>query len=563
MAKKTKKRKALDPSLPIFQLKVTLQHIAPPIWRRVLTNDCTLDELHDIIQVCVGWEGEHMHAFVVEGKQYTAIDGVDPYEYHDSRSVRISDLVEQGSVHFRYDYDFGDDWKHIVEIEKTLQPEDGIRYPRCVKGERACPPEDCGGPFGYPYLLDKIQDPEHEEHDETLEWVGGEFDPEKFDLEEVNQELRHLRRWLGKRKGKHSPKATFGKGDRVQMKPGIVHSQYPDIPLGGWVGIVVQVAWLIPIGYEIRWTGETLEHVHPVYFKRCERDGIEAGEYWADEGEVVASDSGQQAPAMERPTKLATRPLSSDGPEDRIRMIFGLTSDDPLPQSNEKTQQRYMEYLEAHLSFPFKADYSAASLLGPDTGEGVTVIGFASQSPIDPDDGIVCQARKGRDAFDVPISQVQVNVDGPNFQHIEDYTYWLWELEEHDEEDESDEDDHDEDDFEDDLIEEGSSEPAQFPIGTIAFYGPDDKITTKIAAGVILEEDAELIIERWVATDVTTNPKVQREMDRFFKKYGVKRVGMSEGNMGCPHEEGEDFPKGEDCPFCPFWKGKQGSGRQE
>lgn len=558
MAKRTKKRKALDPSLPIFQFKITLQHIEPPIWRRVLTNDGTLDELHEIIQVCMGWECEHMHAFVIEGEQYTDIDGVDPYAYHDSGSVRMSDLVEQGSLRFRYDYDFGDDWKHIVEIEKTLQPDEDIRYPRCVKGERACPPEDCGGPWGYPYFLERVQDPRHEEHDETLEWVGGEFDPEEFDLEEVNQELQQLRRWLGKRKGKHSPQATFGKGDRVQMKPGIVHSQYPDIPLGGWVGTVTRVAWLIPVGYEIRWTGETLKQVHPVYFKRCERDGMETSEYWADEGEVVASDSGQEAPAMEQPTKLALRLLSSDDPEDRIRMIFGLTSDDPLPQSSEKTQQQYMEYLEAYLLFPFKADYSAASLPGPDTGEDVTVIGFASQSPIDPDDGIVCQVEKGRDAFDVPLSQIQVDEDDPNIQYVEDYTYWLWELKEYDEEDESDEDD-----FEDDLIEEGSPDPAQFPIGTVAFYGPDDKTTTKIVAGVINEEDAEPIIKRWVATDVTTNPKMQREMDKFFKKHGVKRVGMSEGNMGCPHEEGEDFPVREDCPFCPFWKGKQGSGRQE
>lgn len=99
----------------------------------------------------------------------------------------------------------------------------------------------------------------------------------------------------------------------------------------------------------------------------------------------------------------------------------------------------------------------------------------------------------------------------------------------------------------------------KYPIGTVAFYGPDDKRTTKIAAGVILHDGAEAIIERWVASDVTTNPKVQREMKAFFKKYGVKSVAASDGNMGCPHEEGEDFPYGGDCPLCPFWKGKQGS----
>ena len=106
-------------------------------------------------------------------------------------------------------------------------------------------------------------------------------------------------------------------------------------------------------------------------------------------------------------------------------------------------------------------------------------------------------------------------------------------------------------------------QPPQYPIGTVALYGPDDKTTTKIAAGVILHDGAEPILRRWVATDVTTNPKVQQEMKDFFLRHGVRQVAMSQGNMGCPHEEGEDFPVGEDCPFCPFWRGKQGSDRRE
>ena len=105
--------------------------------------------------------------------------------------------------------------------------------------------------------------------------------------------------------------------------------------------------------------------------------------------------------------------------------------------------------------------------------------------------------------------------------------------------------------------------PPQYPIGTVAMYGPDDKTTTKIAAGVIVHDGAEAIIQRWVATNVTTNPKVQQEMKELFLQHCVKSVAMSDGNMGCPHEEGMDFPHGEDCPFCPFWKGKQGSNRRE
>jgi hypothetical protein len=102
----------------------------------------------------------------------------------------------------------------------------------------------------------------------------------------------------------------------------------------------------------------------------------------------------------------------------------------------------------------------------------------------------------------------------------------------------------------------------QFPFGTVALYGPDDKTTTKIAAGVIKSPNQEPIIERWVATDVMTSPKVQSELKAFFEKHGVKSVAMSSGNMGCPHEEGADFPDGEDCPFCPFWAGKQGSNQR-
>jgi hypothetical protein len=102
----------------------------------------------------------------------------------------------------------------------------------------------------------------------------------------------------------------------------------------------------------------------------------------------------------------------------------------------------------------------------------------------------------------------------------------------------------------------------EYPIGTVASYGPDEKITTKITAGVIMSPTAEPILMRWMASDVATSPKVRQEMMAFFEQHGVRSVAMSEGNLGCPHEEGEDFPEGEDCPFCPSWAGKQGSKRR-
>src|SRR5262249_55548020 len=101
------------------------------------------------------------------------------------------------------------------------------------------------------------------------------------------------------------------------------------------------------------------------------------------------------------------------------------------------------------------------------------------------------------------------------------------------------------------------------PTGPVALTAPDNKPPTKTPAGVITPPPAEPIIRRWVATDVTTNPKVQQEMKDFFAGHGVRSVAVSEGNMGCPHEEGEDFLEGTDCPFCPFWEGKQGSNRRD
>lgn len=107
------------------------------------------------------------------------------------------------------------------------------------------------------------------------------------------------------------------------------------------------------------------------------------------------------------------------------------------------------------------------------------------------------------------------------------------------------------------------SSSSQYPIGTVAMYGPDKQTTTKVVAGVIKWDGAEPILERWVGTNILNSPKMRQQMEKFFARYKVKSVATSDGNMGCPHEEGEDFPEGEDCPFCPYWSGKQGSNRHE
>lgn len=174
---------------PVYQLKITLRDIRPPVWRRVQVKDCTLLQLHNIIQTCMGWDGYHLHAFDIGGVQYAEPDPDGMMECEDERRVRLSQIVDGGFKKFTYTYDFGDNWDHVIQVEKTLPAEAGVRYPRCVTGKRACPPEDCGGPWGYAELLEALTDPNHERHEELLDWVGGEFDPEAFDVDAVNEEL--------------------------------------------------------------------------------------------------------------------------------------------------------------------------------------------------------------------------------------------------------------------------------------------------------------------------------------------------------------------------------------
>lgn len=181
----------------VYQLKITLNDIRPPIWRRVQTKDCTLADLHDIIQLVLGWEDYHLHEFEIGEERYGLPEqwesGWDDGEVSNSRKVKLSQLVEEGVKKFRYQYDMGDSWEHTITVEKPQPSEPGVKYPRCIAGERAGPPEDCGGAWGYGDFVDAIQNPKHERHDELLEWVGGEFDPEAFNLDAVNMELQEGR----------------------------------------------------------------------------------------------------------------------------------------------------------------------------------------------------------------------------------------------------------------------------------------------------------------------------------------------------------------------------------
>jgi hypothetical protein len=177
----------------IYQIKVTLRHVAPPVWRRIeVPADIKLDKLHRILQTVMGWTDSHMHAFRVGMVQYGTASREFPDMFKNERTVRLDQLVTVGKK-LIYEYDFGDGWEHELKIEKVPTPEPGMRYPRCTAGKRACPPDDCGGPWGYEHLLEVLRDPKHEEHEEMREWIGGDFDSEAFDLDDVNQMLRHMR----------------------------------------------------------------------------------------------------------------------------------------------------------------------------------------------------------------------------------------------------------------------------------------------------------------------------------------------------------------------------------
>jgi len=187
------KKKQSSPNETIYQLKITLRGIRPPIWRRLEVKDCTLERLHEIVQLAMGWESSHLWSFQIAGEEFGPSEmGDDPFgmlEMEDSSTVKLSEIIAQGHKKFVYLYDFGDGWEHQIQVEKTVTPESKAKYPRCIKGKRACPPEDCGGPWGYQSFLEAISNPDHEEHEEMLEWVGGEFDSEEFDLDTVNADL--------------------------------------------------------------------------------------------------------------------------------------------------------------------------------------------------------------------------------------------------------------------------------------------------------------------------------------------------------------------------------------
>ena len=179
----------------LYQFKVTLMGIDPPIWRRIQIWDCTLDELHEHIQTAMGWTNSHLHDFEVKGKRYgdpqLIDDGFMDFECIDSTCTTIGDIVPKNGKRFafKYEYDFGDSWEHEILFEGCPAVDPKAQYPLCLEGARACPPEDVGGAWGYADFLEALTDPNHEQHDEFIEWAGW-FKPEKFDAKKTTKAMK-------------------------------------------------------------------------------------------------------------------------------------------------------------------------------------------------------------------------------------------------------------------------------------------------------------------------------------------------------------------------------------
>jgi len=177
----------------ILQLKISLVGVSKPaVWRRVLVPaDVRLDRLHEVIQAAMGWEDYHMHVITNGSAEYGIPD--PELGHRDERRTMLNHLLERPGDRIQYTYDFGDGWEHDILVEGVLAGVPDAPYPVCLTGKGACPPEDCGGVWGYAQLREALADPAHEEHENMLEWLGldgaSEFDPASFDVDKVNGAL--------------------------------------------------------------------------------------------------------------------------------------------------------------------------------------------------------------------------------------------------------------------------------------------------------------------------------------------------------------------------------------
>lgn len=197
MPEPRKRQPASAKQAPVYHLTVSLEGIEPAIWRRLqVPGNASLGWLHAVLQVAMGWTNSHMHQFNVGERLYSdpRVETDDDLGVLDENVTAVMETAPRVKSAFLYEYDFGDSWEHWVIVEKVLDPDPAAStVAQCLDGARACPPDDCGGAFGYANLLEIIMDPKHEEYEEMMEWLGGKFDPEAFDRDKINKYLKKLR----------------------------------------------------------------------------------------------------------------------------------------------------------------------------------------------------------------------------------------------------------------------------------------------------------------------------------------------------------------------------------
>ena len=178
----------------VHRLKITLRSVKPPVWRRIeVASDTTLGELSPMLEGVMGWYGGHLHAFDVDGTDYSPPDPDWDSDDLDENKYRLGDVLPTVGEKMTWDYDFGDGWRHNVVVEAITPAEAGLTYPLCITGRRACPPEDCGGPWRYAAILEALRDPNHPDGEDLLAMVPPGFDPARFDAEETSRAMRSPR----------------------------------------------------------------------------------------------------------------------------------------------------------------------------------------------------------------------------------------------------------------------------------------------------------------------------------------------------------------------------------
>jgi hypothetical protein len=232
---------------------------------------------------------------------------------------------------------------------------------------------------------------------------------------------------MSNRKQKRKPRvrAKFDVGDRVRVRHGVTDADYPDMPIGGWAGAVSEVQKNGQ--YMVLWSRETLGAVDPVFKKRCTRDGFDLERYWLAEDDLEPDEGGPLQ--IERPEQITTEPLSHNDQEDRIRMVFGLDSNDPLPAADAEMLEIYYEYLAESLEFPFEAEHAPESGLLFRHSRIVKVIALddCDDEPlIDESYGVLCRVRHRRRTVVAPLCELEVEKGKPNRQLLRDYCYWFW-----------------------------------------------------------------------------------------------------------------------------------------